>query len=71
MEILSLNKGSATISEIINNTTEGDQITSVRLAQQRAEAAKAGRHASMTTDISLMETWLGITQAPEEEAKEE
>jgi hypothetical protein len=63
-------KSLATIQK--GNGHEQEQwITSVRLAHQRAEAATAGRHTSMTTERSLMETWLGITQATEEEAKEE
>jgi hypothetical protein len=35
-------------------------VTSVRLAHQRAAAAKATRDASMINERALMETWLGI-----------
>ena len=37
-------------------------ITSVRLAHQRAAAAKATRDASMINERALMESWLGIIQ---------
>jgi hypothetical protein len=58
---------------IKENGNEQEQwITSVILAQQRAEAAKADRNASMTTERNLMETWLGILHPiPEAKAEDE
>ena len=41
-------------------------ITSVLLANHRAEAAKTKRPASMSTEPSLMESWLGIIHETEE-----
>ena len=37
-------------------------VTSVRLAHQRAAAAKATRDASMINERAMMESWLGIIQ---------
>jgi hypothetical protein len=55
-----------------NGNEQEQWITSVILAQQRAEAAKADRNASMTTERKLMETWLGILHAiPEAEEEDE
>ena len=42
-------------------------ITSVLLANQRAETAHTKRHNSMSTERSLMESWLGIIHEAEEE----
>jgi hypothetical protein len=54
------------------NANEQEQwITSVLLAHQRAEATRANRDASMTTERSLMETWLGILPETEEEETQE
>ncbi len=45
-------------------------VTSVRLAHQRAAAAKATRDASMINERALMETWLGIIQIEAETTEE-
>ena len=45
-------------------------VTSVRLAHQRAAAAKATRDASMINERELMATWLGINQTEAETTEE-
>jgi hypothetical protein len=49
----------ATILKGTGNEQE-QWVTSVRLAHQRAAAAKATRDASMINEGALMETWLGV-----------
>lgn len=54
-----------------NGNEQEQWVTSVRLAHQRAAAAKHNRNASMINERALMETWLGILQEPEEDENEE